>query len=93
MPPGKEDIMAKVRVWKVDVIQDEGGAFPINRGYIAETKAAAERWLKMTLKYLATPDAYGNYPYGGHGRPVKVISTRIYSQWEEQNRPTYIYDY
>ena len=87
--------MAKARVWHVEVIQDEGGAFPINRGYATDTKASAEQWLKLRLKTLATPDRYGHYPYSGDGKggPVKVLKTRIYSKWEEQNKPTYIYDY
>ena len=84
--------MAKKRVWKVDVIQDEGGAFPINRGYTTDTRDSAERWLESDLKWLATPDPYGNYPYTGR-RPVKVLSTRIHAEWEEQNRTKYIWDY
>lgn len=84
--------MAKKRVWKVEVIQDEGGMFPITRGCTTDTKEAAEKWLKWNLKYIATPDPYGNYPYGGR-QPVKVLKTRIRSVWEEQNVPRYILDY
>lgn len=84
------------RVWNVEVLQDEGLRFPINRGCRGfETKALAEAWLERNLKHLATPDRYGVYPYRGSNKegPVKIVRTRIYSTWEAPEPPIYILDY